>query len=518
MTHFDPYHKWLGIPADQQPPNHYRLLGLAAFESDTDVIDTAAEQRTVFLRTFQTGPNSELATRLLNEVSAARVCLLNGKSKALYDTQLRAAQQAVTEEDPLAFMAEELAAISSKPGTRSQSRSGRPVAQQPWAISVGAVGIVVVLLLVIVFFGSGDTYTKTLSRANEGTINELEVKLSNEVATVLRENEWLDGISVLANCNHRLIRQAAVNELLPQESAEVAIEAGHLWWNCASDVPTEFVDVLKKRAVAWYHYGQSIAGKTTMIPEEVHERMMEHAALVKQLDSRHDFLLVLSFDKSSLTEKDSSLKQVDGSLLHNRVTTNTRDFVAGVHGEGLKFDGNGSLVVIHEFYEHITNSLPGITVGCFLKVNKNGIIFDAGADHSRLSLYSHRFDVGIAETPQPPVDFPPPDSWWFLTATWDGSHEKFFVNGELVKTIAAKRAAPLVPGYIRYADIGSSFFIGQQSKGYRRAGRGFGGVLDEFFVLKRALKNEEIKDLYERMSNGQSLSAVLDIPSARNID
>jgi hypothetical protein len=191
--------------------------------------------------------------------------------------------------------------------------------------------------------------------------------------------------------------------------------------------------------------------------------------------------------------------------------------VAGVHSEGLKFDGNGSLVVIHDFYKHVTNNLPGITVGCFLKVNKNGIIFDAGADHHRLVLHSDRFDVGIATLPQPFVQFPPTDSWWFLTATWDGSHERFFVNGEVKKEIPAKRAPPLVPGYIRN-DIGTSFYLGQQAKGYHRAGRGFGGVLDEFFVLKRALNNDEVKDLHKRMTNGQSLSAVLDIPSARNID
>ena len=30
---FDPYHKWLGIPPKQQPPDHYRLLGVErAFE------------------------------------------------------------------------------------------------------------------------------------------------------------------------------------------------------------------------------------------------------------------------------------------------------------------------------------------------------------------------------------------------------------------------------------------------------------------------------------------------------
>ena len=25
---FDPYHQWLGIPPEQQPPDHYALLGL----------------------------------------------------------------------------------------------------------------------------------------------------------------------------------------------------------------------------------------------------------------------------------------------------------------------------------------------------------------------------------------------------------------------------------------------------------------------------------------------------------
>ena len=29
--HFNPYYKWLGIPIDQQPADHYRLLGLERF-------------------------------------------------------------------------------------------------------------------------------------------------------------------------------------------------------------------------------------------------------------------------------------------------------------------------------------------------------------------------------------------------------------------------------------------------------------------------------------------------------
>ena len=35
---FDPYHKWLGIPPQDQPPHYYRLLGIELFESDPDVI------------------------------------------------------------------------------------------------------------------------------------------------------------------------------------------------------------------------------------------------------------------------------------------------------------------------------------------------------------------------------------------------------------------------------------------------------------------------------------------------
>ena len=25
--HFDPYYTWLGIPPEEQPPDHYRLIG-----------------------------------------------------------------------------------------------------------------------------------------------------------------------------------------------------------------------------------------------------------------------------------------------------------------------------------------------------------------------------------------------------------------------------------------------------------------------------------------------------------
>ncbi len=85
----DPYHVWLGIPPEEQPPNHYRLLGIALFESQPDVIATAADRQMGHLRTFQSGKHSTLSQRLLNEVAAARLCLLSPAKKAAYDELLR---------------------------------------------------------------------------------------------------------------------------------------------------------------------------------------------------------------------------------------------------------------------------------------------------------------------------------------------------------------------------------------------------------------------------------------------
>ena len=89
MAAFDPYWKWLGIPPAEQPPNLYRLLGIGLFESDPDVISNAADRQMVHVRSFQRGKHSEFSQRILNELAAARVCLLDPARRAAYDEQLR---------------------------------------------------------------------------------------------------------------------------------------------------------------------------------------------------------------------------------------------------------------------------------------------------------------------------------------------------------------------------------------------------------------------------------------------
>jgi hypothetical protein len=97
-TEFDPYHKWLGIPPTERPVNHYRLLGLALFEDDADVIAYAADRQMAHLKSFSAGPHASTSQQLLNELAEARLCLLSAEAKIAYDRQLRTTLSPVPKE------------------------------------------------------------------------------------------------------------------------------------------------------------------------------------------------------------------------------------------------------------------------------------------------------------------------------------------------------------------------------------------------------------------------------------
>ncbi len=98
---FNPYYEWLGIPENQLPPNHYSLLGITLFESNPKIISAAADRQMMYVRTFQGGKHSAQSQKILNELSAARVCLLNSASRAAYEAQLKAQMGSVTPKNPV---------------------------------------------------------------------------------------------------------------------------------------------------------------------------------------------------------------------------------------------------------------------------------------------------------------------------------------------------------------------------------------------------------------------------------
>ena len=86
---FDPYRRWLGIPPEEQPPNHYRLLGVGVFENDAEVIQEAADRQMAHVQRHKLGQYSSISQKLLNEIATAKLCLLKPDRKAEYDEQLR---------------------------------------------------------------------------------------------------------------------------------------------------------------------------------------------------------------------------------------------------------------------------------------------------------------------------------------------------------------------------------------------------------------------------------------------
>ena len=85
---FDPYHQWLGIPPDEQPPSHYRLLALRPGEADLEVIERAVERQCAFVRQFQRGLHGEVAERLLNQIAAAGDTLADPLARESYDQSI----------------------------------------------------------------------------------------------------------------------------------------------------------------------------------------------------------------------------------------------------------------------------------------------------------------------------------------------------------------------------------------------------------------------------------------------
>lgn len=97
---FDPYYYFLGIPRKDQPPDHYRLLGVERFEPDDQIIEMAANRQMAHLQRHESGAHVDEVARLLNEVARARLCLLNDDKRAAYDAKLRSASDAGSEPQP----------------------------------------------------------------------------------------------------------------------------------------------------------------------------------------------------------------------------------------------------------------------------------------------------------------------------------------------------------------------------------------------------------------------------------
>lgn len=127
----DPYYLWLGIPPEEQPPDHYRLLGVRRFETNPDVINSAAQRQISHVRSFAIGPHSEASQKLLNELARAKIDLVTPERRAKYDAQLRAKLNQRGEVSPAPARRNIRENVKPSPKSPAQPQAAQPAPAVP---------------------------------------------------------------------------------------------------------------------------------------------------------------------------------------------------------------------------------------------------------------------------------------------------------------------------------------------------------------------------------------------------
>lgn len=86
---FNSYREWLGLAASS--PSYYELLGLPLQESDEGKIAAAAERARTRVRSYRPGPQAREWARLLDEIQAAKECLVDPERREQYDAEITGA-------------------------------------------------------------------------------------------------------------------------------------------------------------------------------------------------------------------------------------------------------------------------------------------------------------------------------------------------------------------------------------------------------------------------------------------
>jgi hypothetical protein len=207
---FNPYSQWLKIPPSEQPPNYYRLLSLAEFESDSRMIESSVSRLVAKLQDLSTGENVEQAQRLLNDVATARLCLIDQIQKAKYDQRLK------EQLDPVNPASAERSAIVDKGGehftkeknSNPQSRTShanpssnsnrkprkknvvKPVISVAWVVGLGVAAFAVTGLAVLMMLRpAGDATAISTVGLSERSNDPDEDQLQDRGMLVIEEVE-----------------------------------------------------------------------------------------------------------------------------------------------------------------------------------------------------------------------------------------------------------------------------------------------------------------------------------------
>ena len=174
-------------------------MGLELFEADREVIESVSLQQIAHIRTFAIGSNSERSQLLLNELSAARLTLLNAVQKADYDQELR--QRLNIAPPPVEVISESTQQAVTSPPQEYEAPPEAPnfrpddpatsdaVSRQSLYISVGAgIGLTIVVLVCVMLYLRSQKLNEAVYQAlNQGDYEgALELDPGNEQARAMQ--------------------------------------------------------------------------------------------------------------------------------------------------------------------------------------------------------------------------------------------------------------------------------------------------------------------------------------------
>jgi hypothetical protein len=532
---FDPYHRWLGIAPAQQPANHYRLLGLEEFESDADVIESAADRQMTHVRSFQAGQHAADSQRILNEIARAKLTLLSAKEKAAYDASLRLGTRVETAEEIESVVVEHLdveddadLTISTEISEPSAAETPRPVPKQENAPAVpliraepkkrtnpkqqspnavliaggSAAAVVVLLLLVLIIWqpwssiASDSDGTKASNReSNSGSQNRFQV----DAQTLEISASDIAGTAV---------GQIEVSGAPANKSLQYAIVGGNTDGRFAVNVNTGRITLAKpfterSETVASLSLRVSVkdpkAGNASSAVGTITINVKPGATsdtLPVELSQLEKGLLAhWQFNEGSGQTTKDSVSSYEGKLMADAA------WGVGFGGYAVSLDGVGDYVALGR--PAALEFVGDVTVSAWIKLNPDfekelgfNVFFNV-VSHGyttspprslELRIHDHNYQAQSwlgthqeVEAAIPQEDF---GAWVHLAATHDGAAWRLYRNGKLVGKHDRKEGK---------VEVDSDWAVGAHGNGKERF---FPGLIDEVRIYNRALNPAEVALLH----------------------
>ncbi len=475
---FDPYYKWLGIPPEEQPPHHYRLLGIRIFEEDPDVISSAADRQMAHVRSFQTGPNAAVSQTILNEIANARVCLLNRDKKNAYDVFLRREMDAGA------------VRLESPKAKRKYD---------PATIGVTAALACAGLIVLGFFLAKKPGQQQAATAVDPPNVALVEIEKN-------KEPETGNGMDVARPVPAQAEQTVAMKPKEPAEPAETEAglpessepAPGHEDAPEPHEPQPQRVDVPKQpEATAEPVATLAMARGPEAEPPAPHD--------TDSTTGISDAVLIFSFEKDTLVERNGKLYVKDLSGNGNDGLVQGAQPVEGRVGMGLSFKQKGDTYVECPDAEML-NPKTSMTIclwaklqgwqkgrsylvskedweggqarGYVLRATPRGANYTIAAPGWRELSSEGELELG---------------RWYHIAAAFDGSRMAIFIDGE-------KRGFMGVDGAISPSPFNLRIGCGNYDKS-----RKCDGVIDEVAIFGKALTESEVRSVYELGLRGQHL-------------